>query len=107
VRQPFIATDRPVKGIKGWTMAEEEFQLRLKGWRMTTTEVLYFMPDHPRLLQSFVWQTLDIAPDFPRIRKFLDFWRAEIEATIHSIRVASGEGLAPARVRMGREWRLN
>lgn len=88
-------------------MAEDEFHLRLKGWRLTTTEVLYFMPDHPRLLQSFVWQTLDIAPNFPRIRQFLDFWRRDIEATIHSIRVASGEGLAPARVQNGRELRLH
>jgi uncharacterized protein Usg len=107
VGQPFKELGRSVKGIKGQTMANDELQLRLKGWRMTTTEVLYFMPDHPRLIQSFVWQTLDLAPDFPRIRQFLEFWRAEIEATIHSIRVASGEGLAPARVQMGQEWRLN
>ncbi|MGE0045775.1 MAG: usg protein [Hyphomonadaceae bacterium] len=78
---------------------ESEFELRLKGWRLTTAEVLYYMPDHPALIQSFVWQTLDLAPEFPRIRQFLDFWKREIEAVIHSVRLASGETLAPAVVR--------
>lgn len=79
-------------------METNEFALRLKGWRLATAEVLYYMPDHPKLLQSFVWQTLDLAPAYPRIHKFLDFWRAEIDAVIHSVRLASGEQLAPARI---------
>ena len=78
-------------------METDEFALRLKGWRLATAEVLYYMPDHPKLLQSFVWQTLDLAPSYPRIHKFLDFWRAEIDAVIHSVRLASGEQLAPAK----------
>jgi uncharacterized protein Usg len=56
------------------------------------------MPDHPALLQSFVWQTLDLAPRYPRIHKFLDFWRREIDAVIHSVRLATGETLAPPRM---------
>jgi uncharacterized protein Usg len=80
-------------------METDEFALRLKGWRLATAEVLYYMPDHPKLLQSFIWQTLDLAPAYPRIHKFLDFWRAEIDAVIHSVRLASGEQLAPAKVR--------
>jgi uncharacterized protein Usg len=85
-------------------MAHEEFRQRLDGWRLTTAEVLYYMPDHPALLQSFVWQTLDLAPRYPRIHKFLDFWKAEIEAVIHSVRLATGEELAPARVRAATSW---
>ncbi len=80
-------------------METDEFALRLKGRRLATAEVLYYMPDHPKLLQSFVWQTLDLAPSYPRIHKFLDFWRTEIDAVIHSVRLASGEQLAPAKVR--------
>jgi uncharacterized protein Usg len=80
-------------------MDSDELALRLRGWRLATAEVLYYMPDHPGLLQSFVWQTLDLAPAYPRIHKFLDFWRAEIEAVIHSVQLASGEMLAPAPVR--------
>lgn len=80
----------------------QDLRLALDGWRLTTANVLYYMPDHPRLLQTFTWQTLDLAPQFPRIRKFLDFWKAEIDAVIHSVEIASGEGLAPARVRFAK-----
>lgn len=77
----------------------EEMSLRLNGWRLATAEVLYYLPDHPSLLQSFVWQTLDLAPAYPRIHRFLEYWRREIEAVIHSVRLASGETLAPAAFR--------
>jgi len=80
-------------------METNELSLRLQGWRQTTAEVLYYMPDHPSLLQSFVWQTLDLAPNYPRIHQFLEFWKAEIEAVIHSVRLASGETLAPAQMK--------
>jgi uncharacterized protein Usg len=79
-------------------MHADELTLRLQGWRLATAEVLYYMPDHPALLQSFVWQTLDLAPRYPRIHSFLDFWRREIDAVIHSVRLASGETLAPAPI---------
>jgi len=76
-----------------------EFERRLKGARLLTAEVLYYMPDHPKLLQTFMWQLVDEAPKYPRLEQFLDHWRREIEAVIHSVRVAHGELLAPA------EWR--
>jgi uncharacterized protein Usg len=75
-----------------------ELALRLRGWRLATAEVVYYLPDHPSLLQSFIWQTLDLAPKYPRLHRFLDFWRREIDAVIHSVQLASGETLAPARV---------
>lgn len=73
-----------------------ELERRLNGATLLTAEVLYYMPKHPNLLQTFMWQTLDDAPKFPRLEKFLDFWRREIDAMIHSVRVASGEPLTPA-----------
>lgn len=79
-------------------MQESDLELQLRGWRLATAEVIYYMPDHPSLLQSFVWQTLDLAPSYPRIHRFLNFWRREIDAVIHSVNLASGETLAPARV---------
>ncbi len=79
-------------------MRDDELTLRLKGWRLATAEVLYYMPDHPSLLQSFIWQTLDLAPEYPRIHRFLNFWKREIDAVIHSVRLASGETLAPPRL---------
>jgi uncharacterized protein Usg len=73
-----------------------EFEQRLKGTTRLSAEVLYDMPKHPTLLQTFMWQTLDEAPRFPRLEKVLDFWRREIDAVIPSVRVASGQPLTPA-----------
>jgi len=78
---------------------DSEIGLKLQGYRLTTAEVLYYMPDHPDLLQSFLWQTYDLAPKFPRVHRFLLFWKDEIEAVIHSVRLASSALVAPT------EWR--
>jgi uncharacterized protein Usg len=78
-------------GIEG--QAGDEMRRRLNGATLLTAEVLYYMPDHPKLLQTFLWQTLDEAPTFPRLTQFLDYWRREIEAVIHSVRVAHGQPL--------------
>ncbi len=80
-------------------MRTDEFETQLKGGRLTTAEVLYYMPDHPKLLQSFMWQTLDVAPDYPRVHSFLDYWRKEIQAVIHSVRLSTMGIVTPARVR--------
>src|SRR5216684_3697587 len=65
-----------------------DLRLQLQGYRMTTAEILYHLPDHPTLLQSFIWQHLDIAPEFPVLRRFLDFWTRNIEGKLHSVKVA-------------------
>ena len=59
------------------------------GYRLTTAEILYHLPDHPSLLQSFIWQNVDLAPRFPVLHRFLRFWQREIEGSIHSVRVGS------------------
>lgn len=83
------------------------FALQLKDYRLTTAEILYHMPDHPGLLQSFLWQHLDIAPRFPELRRFLDFWAREIDGKLHSVRVASAGLIQPAKFRvLDGEFRL-
>ncbi len=67
--------------------------------RLTTAEILYRLPDHPRLLQSFVWQKEDLAPTFPNLTDFLCFWQREIEGALHSVRVASSALRQPAELR--------
>lgn len=76
-----------------------DVELMLRDYRLTTAEILYHMPDHPHLLQSFVWQKLDVAPRFPVLLKFLDFWQREIEGKLHSVRVASSQLVQPTRYR--------
>jgi uncharacterized protein Usg len=80
-------------------MGTDDLAIQLKGGRLTIAEVLYYLPDHPKLIQSFMWQTLDIAPDYPRVHRFLDYWRREIRAVIHSVRLSAVGVVSPARVR--------
>ena len=46
-------------------------ELQLRGYRLATAEITYHLPDHPNLLQTFLWQHYDLAPQFPELRKFL------------------------------------
>jgi uncharacterized protein Usg len=80
---------------------DADFALRLAGHRLATAEILYHLPDHPHVLQSFVWQTLDLPPRFPRLIRFLDHWCREIDAVIHSVRLAAegDDALHPVRWR--------
>ncbi len=64
--------------------------LQIKDYRLTTAEILYHMPDHPGLLQSYIWQDMDLAPRYPELRRFLDFWTRNLDGKLHSIRVAAG-----------------
>jgi len=65
---------------------QTELELLLKGYGLTTAEILYHMPDHPHLLQTFLWQDYDIAPKFPVLGRFIDYWREKLDGALHSIR---------------------
>ncbi|MFZ4762321.1 MAG: usg protein [Alphaproteobacteria bacterium] len=65
-----------------------EIQVQLANYRLTTAEILYHMPDHPSLLQSYIWQEYDMAPQYPQLKRFLDFWVKTIEGKLYSVRVA-------------------
>lgn len=73
--------------------------LQLNDYRLTTAEILYRLPDHPEILQTYIWQDLDLAPEFPVLHKFLDFWRRELEGEVHSVRVGSASLIAPPSYR--------
>lgn len=59
-------------------------------YRLTTAEITYRMPDHPLLLQTYIWQKFDVAPDFPVLHKFLRFWQENLEGELHMVRVGQG-----------------
>jgi uncharacterized protein Usg len=73
--------------------------LLLPDYRLTTAEILYRLPDHPAVLQTFVWQDLDIAPRYPVLHRFLDFWQRNLDGKLHMVRVASAELVRPAEFR--------
>ena len=74
--------------------------LQLRDYRLTTAEILYHLPDHPGILQTFLWQDYDLAPSFPVLRRFLDFWSHSLEGKLHSVKVASAKLITPAEMRM-------
>ena len=80
---------------------------QLQGWRLTTAEILYHLPDHPAVLQSYIWQDLDLAPRYPELAKFLEFWQRELDGRLHSVRVASSDVVKAPRVSSGVEFRLH
>ena len=83
-------------------------ELQLKGYRLATAEILYHMPDHPDLLQSFIWQHYDLAPGYPELRRFLDFWVANLDGKLHSVTVARRQLIGPAQHRHAAgTWQLH
>ena len=77
------------------------FSQALADYRLTTVEIIYHLPDHPSLLQTYIWQEFDLAPDFPKLQSFLDFWSQTIEGKIHSIRLVQAPSLIPNHVIYG------
>lgn len=53
-------------------MTDAAFRARLEGYGLTTAEIHYHRPDAPSLLQLFVWQHRDLAPDYPVPFGFID-----------------------------------
>jgi uncharacterized protein Usg len=83
-------------------------ELQLKGWSLTTAEIIYRMPDHRNLLQSYIWQEYDQAPKFPRLLKFLDFWAHNLDGPLAEVRVAHNRIVGAAELRLiGQEWQLH
>lgn len=73
--------------------------IQLRDYRLTTAEILYHLPDHPSLLQTYLWQEYDHAPEFPALHRFLGFWVKEIEGRLHSVRVAHKKLITPSEIR--------
>lgn len=69
--------------------------LQMRDYRLTTAEILYHLPDHPAVLQSYIWQELDLAPKFPELQKFLEFWERNLDGKLHSVRVGSATLITP------------
>jgi uncharacterized protein Usg len=67
------------------------FEKQLLGYRLTTAEITYRFPDYPNLLQNFIWQDLDIHPNFPVLTRFLKFWEHNLEGSLHSVTIANSK----------------
>jgi hypothetical protein len=76
--------------------ASREFLLQWSGYGLTTAEIHYHLPDHPALLQLYVWQDCDMAPDFPRSTVSLTIGSASSR-----VEVRTGSALCNGRPSLG------
>lgn len=76
-----------------------DLEIQLQGFKLTTAQIYYHLPDHPQILQEFIWQNYDLAPQFPKLLDFLDFWEHKIDGSLHSVYVAKKEIISPADTR--------
>ncbi len=84
------------------------FKAQLAGFSLTTAEILYRLPDHPSLIQSYIWQEYDSAPRFPKLKSFLDFWSAQLEGKLYRVTVAHSKLIRPCELRLiGSEIRIH
>lgn len=79
-------------------MTDTDFMRQLAGYGLTTATILYRMPDHRHILQSYIWQNYDLAPRFPILQAFLDFWNRELDGPLHSVTVAHDRLIRPAEM---------
>ena len=49
-------------------VVSDDFRKQVLGYGLTTAQILYRMPDHPSLLQTYVWQNYDLFPKFPALK---------------------------------------
>jgi len=70
-----------------------DFEKAFNGFHLTTAEIIYRLPDHPLLLQTYLWQDYDFPPYFPTLRGFLNFWHHNLDGAIKSVRVMMSEAL--------------
>jgi len=90
------------------TMAQTELGELLRGYSLTTAEILYRLPDHPVLLQSYIWQDYDLHPRFPKLKGFLDFWTAKLDGKLFKVTVTHSKLIMPAEVHLvGAEFKLH
>ncbi len=81
-------------------MASSGFRLQLEGYGLTTANILYRLPDYPKIIQSYIWQEYDLHPDFPELRKFLNFWMRSLDGPLHSVIVAHSNLIKPAEMKL-------
>lgn len=89
-------------------MRRSDLQKQLEGYGLTTANICYRLPDHPAILQNYIWQDYDLHPNFPELTAFLDFWSRRLEGALHSVVVAHQRLIKPAELKLvGTELRLH
>jgi uncharacterized protein Usg len=79
-------------------MVSKDFRKQVLGYGLTTAQILYRRPDHPSLLQTYVWQDYDLFPNFPALKDFLAFWETTLDGPLFAVTVAHSKLIKPAEL---------
>ena len=105
--QPFVPLP-VVAGAREKGMTTRDFARQIDGYGLTTADILYRLPDHPSILQQYIWQEYDKAPLFPELNRFLAFWEAKLEGLLYRVTVCHKTLIGPAELRaINGEFRLH
>ena len=75
-------------------MVDRDMQAQLKGWSLTTAEIMYRMPDYRDLLQTFIWQNYDSRAAVSAPHRLPELLGAQSRrAAAHGTGDASGPGV--------------
>ena len=79
-----------------------------KNWTLATVHVVYYIPDYLHIVNEFSWQTEDTRTDYPRIKRFLDYWDKNIAGPIKDVYIIDHDDVNPQEVRhLDRTYMLN
>lgn len=94
IGQQFLISADPLKYEAAAARA-----LMLQNTQMIVADILYHMPDRPAILQTFIWQNMDLVPEYPALRRFLNFWDKNLDGKLHSVQVAGKQLIKPSELR--------
>ncbi len=68
--------------------SSEDFRRKLEGYGLLMAEITYCLPDSPSIIspRTFMHQMYDIAPRFPVLHNFIEFWMNEMEGRLKLVR---------------------
>lgn len=60
----------------------------MRDYHLTTIQIYYYIPNYQSILNEFIWQSMDLVPGYPRMQRFLIYWKDNIDATIQTINIS-------------------
>lgn len=59
---------------------------------LVTLNIIYYRLDYQGILQEFIWQFEDRVPEIPKVHRFLNYWKDNIEAKIQQVLIYNSIG---------------
>ncbi|MDB5237998.1 MAG: Usg family protein [Candidatus Kaiserbacteria bacterium] len=87
-----------------------DFRKQVEGFGLTTAQIWYTKPGYPWLINSnwLLWQQYDLAPKFPKLLDYLNFWQTNLDGKPVIVRVMHSHLIKATEIKtIDGEFRLN